>query len=143
MKVTFALIVVLLLHLAALGADLEPYLKSASVPFYPPLARQARIEGKVSLRFTINEQGETSDVEASTGHKMLQDAAVENAQNWKFWPARCACLVKREAVLVYDLSGDVETAESPTVTVKWFLKSSVIRVEIQAGAPAVETQSTH
>jgi outer membrane biosynthesis protein TonB len=71
MKITFALIVVFFLNVSALGADLDAYLKSAPMPFYPPLARQARVMGKVSLHFTINEQGEISDIEASTGPQLL------------------------------------------------------------------------
>jgi len=104
MKSIFALIGALLLSLSMLGADAEPYLKSAQMPFYPPLCRQARIEGTVSMHFTVNEQGDTSDVQAVTGNKMLQDAAIKNIQDWKFWPSRCACRVKRDAVFVYRLS---------------------------------------
>jgi TonB family protein len=89
-----------LLNLPALGADLEPYLKSAPMPFYPVLARPARVMGKVSLRFAINEQGEASDIEASTGAKLLQDAAVENVHNWKFRPPRCACRVKKQCLFI-------------------------------------------
>ena len=59
-RIVSALIVVLLLSTTFLGADPEPYLKSAPMPFYPALARQARIEGKVTLRFVVNEQGDTS-----------------------------------------------------------------------------------
>jgi outer membrane biosynthesis protein TonB len=65
MKAPLVLIVVLLLTLPALAADAEPYLKSAPMPFYPPLPLQARIEGKVSLRFAIDEQGRTSEVEGN------------------------------------------------------------------------------
>jgi TonB family protein len=57
------------------------------MPFYPPLARQARMEGKVLLRFAVNEQGGTSEVEAATGHQMVRQAAIESVQGWKFgWP---------------------------------------------------------
>lgn len=143
MKVALVLIVGLLLNLPALGADLQAYLKSAPMPFYPALALQARVMGNVSLRFTITEQGETSDIEASTGPKMLQDAAVENVHNWKFRPPPCACRVKREAVIVYNLSPDARVAESATVAVKWFLLAPVIRVEIEeAGGILIDTQSS-
>ena len=62
----------LLLSVSLFAADTEPHFKSAAMPFYPPLARQARIEGKVTLRFTVNENGETADVEATSGHKLLR-----------------------------------------------------------------------
>jgi TonB family protein len=141
MKATLALIAVLLLNLPALGADPEPYLKSAPMPFYPPLARAARIEGKVSLHFTVDERGDTSEVEATTGHELLKRAATANLQNWKFgWPHPCVCRVKREAVLVYVLSGVLPPAETPTVTVKWFLKAPVTRVEIEAAPELTPAQ---
>jgi hypothetical protein len=41
------------------------------MPFYPPLCRQARIQGQVILHFTVNERGDTSDVEAVTGHPFV------------------------------------------------------------------------
>jgi TonB family protein len=131
-KTLSALIVVLLVSATALGADPDPYLKTAPMPFYPPLARQARIEGKVSLRFAVNEQGDTSEVEAVNGHQMLRQAAIESVQGWKFgWPHPCACRVKREAIFVYKISGELESPDRPNVTVKWFGKTGVIRVEIE------------
>jgi TonB family protein len=134
-KTVSALIVFLLLSTTSFGADPEPYLKSASMPFYPSLARQARIEGTVTLRFVVNEQGDTSEVEAVTGHQLLRQAAIESVQGWKLaWPQTCACRVKREAVFVYKISGELESPDRPSVTVKWFGKTSVIRVEIEGDA---------
>ena len=130
----------LLLSISSFTAEPEPYLKAASSPFYPPLARQARIEGSVTLRFTVNELGDTTYVEATSGHKMLQAAAIANIQGWKFWPPRCACRVKREAVLIYVLSREQASAESPTVTVKWFLKAPVIRAQIEAAPDLTQWQ---
>ena len=130
-----ALSLVSLLLAAAIGADPEPYLKSAPMPFYPPLARQARIEGKVSLRFVVNEQGDTSEIEADTGHRLLRQAAIASVQGWKFgWPHPCACRVKREAVFVYKISGVLESADRPSLTVRWFGKMSVIKIEIEGDA---------
>jgi hypothetical protein len=65
---------------------------------------------------------------------MLQDAAIKNIQDWKFWPSRCACRVKRDAVFVYRLSGEAESEDRPSVVVKWFGKTGVIRVEIEEEA---------
>ena len=107
------LILVFLLSATSLGADPEPYLKSAPMPFYPPLARQARIQGKVSLRFVVNERGATSEVEAVNRHQMLTQAAIESVQGWKFgWPHPCTCRVKREAIFVYKISSELESADS-------------------------------
>ena len=59
-----SLFLVLLLALSAFGSEPEAYLKSAPVPFYPPLARQARVTGKVTLNFVVTEQGDTSEIDA-------------------------------------------------------------------------------
>ena len=81
------IILLLSASLSSLAADPEPYLKSAPMPFYPGLARAARIEGKVLVHFVVDETGDTSEVEAASGHVMLRQATIENVKNWKFgWP---------------------------------------------------------
>ena len=135
-----SMVLFLLLSASSFAADPEPYLKSAPMPFYPGLARAARIEGQVSLRLIVDEQGNTSEVEATGGHLLLRQAAMENVKNWKFgWPQPCICRVHREVVFLYKLSGKQETSESPTATVKWFGKT---RVEVEADVPAINTQSS-
>jgi TonB family protein len=121
--------------MASFGADPEPlpYLKTANMPFYPRIALTARIAGFVSLRATVNAQGETSEVEAIGGHPLLQQSAIENVKSWKFaWPNPCACTAKKEITFVYTLSGRTETNRSPTSVVKWF---GIRRVEIEADVP--------
>ena len=131
----------LLLSTISLAADPEPYLKSAPMPFYPQLARAARIEGNVSLRLTVDERGDASEVEATSGHIVLRQAAIDNIKSWKFgWPQPCACRVHREVVFLYKLSGKLETPESPTATVKWFGKT---RVEVEADVPPINTQVSY
>jgi TonB family protein len=126
----------LLLSVSLFAADTGPNLKSAPMPFYPPLARQARIEGKVTLRFTVNEKGETAEIEATSGHKLLREAAIENLQSWKFWPPSCACRLKDEVTLVYKLSKALDPADPPTVIVRWFgQRMEGITVEIESIAP--------
>src|SRR5438270_11580842 len=41
-----------------------------NVPGYPPLARQARIQGKVELTLCINEAGDVTDVRVDSAHPM-------------------------------------------------------------------------
>jgi TonB family protein len=68
-----------------LAAQTEPVLVSANIPSYPPLARQARIEGIVKLTFTLRANaGEPMDVQVVSGHAALKVAAVENVQTWRF-----------------------------------------------------------
>jgi TonB family protein len=55
-------------------------------PQYPPLARQARIQGDVVLRFTIGEDGIPTNVRVYSGHPMLSPSALEAVKRWRFRP---------------------------------------------------------
>ena len=132
--------ILLMLNLNSFAADKDPHLKSAAMPFYPVLALQARLEGKISLRFVVNEKGEPADIEATSGDKLLREAAIETLQTWKFWPPTCTCRVKEEATLVYKLARDPESAETPDVTVKWFGRQGPITVQIEGRVHLVPWQ---
>jgi hypothetical protein len=68
-----------------MAAQGEPVLVSANIPKHPPLACQARIAGVVKLTFVLSgNAGEPTNVEATSGHPMLKDAAIENVKTWKF-----------------------------------------------------------
>jgi TonB family protein len=124
----------------ALAKDPAPFLKSAAMPFYPPLARQARIEGEVRLRFHINEQGSTEKIDVLSGHPMLKHAAVENIGTWKFgWPNPCSCNVEQEAVLVYKLADERTKPVSRKATVTWLEN---YHIEIEADPAPIIMDST-
>lgn len=55
-------------------------------PVYPPLARQARIQGTVVLNIVINKSGEVSDLKLFSGHPMLAPAAVQAVKQWRYRP---------------------------------------------------------
>jgi TonB family protein len=55
-------------------------------PVYPPLARQARIQGIVILKVLINKSGDVFDVQLVSGHPMLAPAAMEAVKQWKYQP---------------------------------------------------------
>lgn len=62
-----------------------PRVIRASVPFYPELARQTRIEGTVTLR--VSTDGKlVSVIGTGSGHPMLVEAATENVKTWEFNP---------------------------------------------------------
>jgi len=144
MKFVFVLIAISFLVAGARAADPEPYLKSAPMPFYPGFARSANIQGKVTVHFTVDRQGDTSGIEAVGGHELLRRYAAENVQNWKFdWSPPCACQAKKEAVFLFKLSGEFESAERPSVTVKWFKGERVMRIEVGADDVPLNTESTH
>ncbi len=55
-------------------------------PAYPPLARQARIQGTVVLKATINKTGDVVNLQLISGHPMLAPAAIEAVKQWKYKP---------------------------------------------------------
>lgn len=55
-------------------------------PNYPPLARQARVQGSVLLEATISENGDIVDLHVVSGHPMLVAAAVEAVKQWRYRP---------------------------------------------------------
>jgi protein TonB len=55
-------------------------------PNYPPLARQARIQGQVVLRAVISKDGSIENLTLVSGHPMLAPAAIEAVKQWKYKP---------------------------------------------------------
>lgn len=56
-------------------------------PKYPPLAMQARIQGKVELQLTLEPAtGEVLDALAISGHPLLKPSAIDAAKQWRFKP---------------------------------------------------------
>ena len=59
-------------------------------PEYPPLARRRGLEGSVVLEVLVDEQGAVSEltVQRSSGHRLLDDAALKSVKTWRFEPGR-------------------------------------------------------
>jgi len=55
-------------------------------PIYPPLARQARIQGRVVLHAIIDKEGRVVQLEQVSGHPLLTQAAMAAVQNWRYQP---------------------------------------------------------
>ena len=55
-------------------------------PVYPPLAREARIQGTVGLQAIIGTDGAVESLELVSGHPMLAPAAIEAVKQWKYRP---------------------------------------------------------
>ena len=55
-------------------------------PAYPPLARQARIQGNVLLQAEISKEGTIENLRLISGHPMLAPAAIEAVKQWKYKP---------------------------------------------------------
>jgi len=55
-------------------------------PSYPPLARQARIQGTVVLQAVIGKDGSIQNLKVVSGHPMLAPAALEAVKQWRYKP---------------------------------------------------------
>jgi protein TonB len=55
-------------------------------PVYPPLARQARIQGRVQLHAIIGKDGRVSELQVVSGHPLLVKSALDAVQNWRYQP---------------------------------------------------------
>jgi TonB family protein len=68
------------------GGVQESKLLKKVEPIYPELAKRARVQGKVVLMVTVDEQGYVSDARVMEGHPLLNDAAVSAVKKWRYSP---------------------------------------------------------
>ncbi len=55
-------------------------------PVYPPLARQARIQGTVTLSALIGKDGSIEELTLVSGHPLLVQAAMDAVKQWRYRP---------------------------------------------------------
>jgi periplasmic protein TonB len=55
-------------------------------PVYPPLAKQARIQGVVKLHALISKEGTIEDLKVISGHPLLVPSALEAVKQWVYQP---------------------------------------------------------
>jgi protein TonB len=55
-------------------------------PAYPPLARQARIQGAVVLQAVIGKDGAIQNLHVVSGHPMLTTSAIDAVKQWRYKP---------------------------------------------------------
>lgn len=81
---------------------LDPKVAAANMvtkvnPTYPPLARQARVQGEVQLVATVGTDGRILNLQVVSGNPLLVPAALAAVKQWVFKPA----LVNGSAVEAY------------------------------------------
>jgi protein TonB len=77
-------------------------------PAYPPLARQARIQGTVILHAEISKDGTIQNLQLISGHAMLAPAAIDAVKQWRYKPYLLngePVAVETEVVVNFSLSG--------------------------------------
>ena len=55
-------------------------------PIYPPVARQAHVQGPVELRAIISKAGTIENLVVVRGHPMLAGAAIDAVRQWRYRP---------------------------------------------------------
>jgi protein TonB len=68
------------------GQIKEPKKLKHVAPVYPPIARQARVQGQVVLECTISPQGRVTDVRLVRGIPLLDASAIEAVKQWVYTP---------------------------------------------------------
>jgi len=76
-------------------------------PIYPPVAKQARIQGSVELDLDLDASGQVRTVLSVRGHVLLVDSAKQSAMKWRF-PATAQTGSQLQVVLKYQISGKCE-----------------------------------
>jgi TonB family protein len=72
-------------------------------PPYPPIARSAHASGQVVVQVLIDENGNVVAAHATSGHPLLQAAAVNAARASKFTPTKLSGQpVKVNGVIIYN-----------------------------------------
>ncbi len=68
------------------GQVQQAKLISQPKPSYPPLAKQARIQGVVRLEAIISKQGTIESLKVVQGHPLLVQSALDAVRQWRYQP---------------------------------------------------------
>ncbi|MCX6595505.1 MAG: energy transducer TonB [Acidobacteria bacterium] len=106
-------------------------------PLFPPLAQQARIRDKVTVRCEIAAEGVTKECAPVSGHPLLAQAVVRNAKQWTF---RRGGSTSTEEANFFEIEYNFEFSEktvrfSPTPT--YFSFKFPNRVTLTSAIPSV------
>ena len=71
-------------------------------PDYPAAARAVRASGTVTVKVTVDENGDVIAASAVSGHPLLQAAAVDAARKARFSPAADRMPIKFTGVITYN-----------------------------------------
>ena len=107
-----------------LGQTSQPivvtYLESIA---YPPVARDAQIQGTVGVDVDISPEGDVISAAATSGHPTLKQAAEQNSRRWKF-----AAGSKKRLSITYEFSLEEPRTTYRPETKNYFDLPSRVRV---------------
>jgi len=69
------------------GRVKPPRLLNSAPPVYPPVARQRKMEGEVTIEATIDASGRVAATRIVSGPALFHQAALDAMRNWKYQPA--------------------------------------------------------
>jgi protein TonB len=70
------------------GSVQEAKIVARPSPIYPPLAKQARIQGSVVLHAIIDKDGTVTQLEVISGHPLLVQSALAAVKQWRYQPTQ-------------------------------------------------------
>jgi TonB family protein len=111
-------------------------------PNYPPLARMARIMGKVNLTLTIDGDGNVKSAEATKdnssykAHPLLEAAAIENVRKWTFSKPSHVPITQ---TIIYDYEFDEALPATSGYLIGKVYFDLPDRVTIVSNLPSIET----
>jgi TonB family protein len=120
-------------------------------PVYPPLAKQARITGDVQVSVYVRADGTVVSAESLSGHPMLANGAVENAEKSEYECRKCTHEMEYKLIYTFGLIDDFtpynkfEEQRVPAAKCLYLWKCGVTRVNVfdpcNANIPPQITQS--
>jgi TonB family protein len=67
-------------------ASADEHLAKRVDPVYPPLAKAVRVQGTVTLKVAISQEGTVTDVKTVSGSPILLSAAINAVKQWQYKP---------------------------------------------------------
>jgi TonB family protein len=86
----------------------EMFIMTLRMPCYPPLARQAQLQGKVAVKIGMDKDGTVTTAQAVDGNPLLQRSATDNLRTWKIGgdPGQDLSKLTMTVVFEYKLEGE-------------------------------------
>jgi TonB family protein len=103
--------------------------RHVSVPKYPVVAHDARIEGTVDVEVDAGMDGIVHSVKASGAHNLLNESAQENMKEWTFCPSLQA--LHFTIKYVYRLEGEPVFQPESTVSIDLPIEVKIVSRPLQ------------
>ena len=97
----------------SLAAEEGCPVRAAVAPQYPPIAVLARLSGSATVRVVVDQSGNVTQADATSGHPVFKKAATEAAKKWKF---EVAPALSRTTLLEFDFKALPEKSDLESET---------------------------